>query len=183
MTPIDRLLCRWRVAKARRHVPAGARLLDVGAGDGTLLRALRGRIAEGVGIDPLAEPVETADYRIVRGFFPADVPDVGSFDVITMLAVLEHIPEDAQSAVVAACHQLLNDGGVVVVTTPAPAVDRILDVLAKLRVIDGMELDQHYGFEPAAAIPLFTEGGFTPVADAKFQLGLNRLFVFRRAAA
>lgn len=134
-----------------------------------------------MGIDPSAAPQAGPGFRILRGWFPADLPDdEKAFGAIVMLAVLEHIPPEQQRAVAEACHRLLEPGGVVVVTTPAPAVDPLLDALVRLRLIDGMALDQHHGFRPAAATPLFREAGLEPVVHTRFQLGLNHLFVFRR---
>ena len=63
-----------------------------------------------------------------------------------MLAVLEHVQPAEQPVFAAACAKHLRPGGLLVVTTPAPAVDLILDVLTFLRLIDGMSLEQHYGF-------------------------------------
>ncbi len=71
----------------------------------------------------------------------------------------------------------------VVLPTPALAVDRILDVLAAVKLIDGISLEQHYGFEPKQTPGVFRGCGFELEVDRKFQLGLNRLFVFRRTTA
>ena len=49
MTWLDRYLQKWRIREARREMPPGARVLDIGTHDGTLF-ALAG--ARGVGIDP-----------------------------------------------------------------------------------------------------------------------------------
>ena len=58
-------------------------------------------------------------------------------------------------------------------------VDTILDVLAFLKLIDGMSLEQHYGFEPGDTPGIF-EGLLELRVDRSFQLGLNRLFVFEK---
>ena len=51
--------------------------------------------------DPLAEPEARGNVRILRGTVPgsasADLAD-GAFDCVTMLAVLEHIPDTAAVA-------------------------------------------------------------------------------------
>ncbi len=50
---VDRWLAQMRFAKVQPYIPRGSRLLDVGAGDGSFLRALSGHVSTGVGIDPL----------------------------------------------------------------------------------------------------------------------------------
>ncbi|MCP4200776.1 MAG: class I SAM-dependent methyltransferase [bacterium] len=185
MTRVDRWLQQWRISKVRRFIPQDARVLDIGCHEGELFRQLSDRVGLGVGVDPLLEePVDAANYRLLPGNFPdALAADAGSFDVITMLAVLEHVPTDQQKALVDALHQRLEPGGVVVITVPAPFVDRILAVLRGLRLIHGMSLEEHYGFEPAQVPGLFADRGFVLETSRTFQLGLNHLFVFRRPAA
>lgn len=182
MTPVDRWLQRWRIARVRPFIPPGALVLDIGCHQGELFRQLSDRVGEGVGVDPLlAEPVDGEGYRLLPGSFPeALAADDNRFDVITLLAVLEHIPTDRQTRLIEEIHRHLEPGGVVVITVPSPFVDRILAVLRGLRLIHGMSLEEHYGFEPAHVTPLFEERGFSPQAAKTFQLGLNHLFVFRR---
>src|SRR3989442_14316616 len=93
----DRVLQRWRIAKAAPYLAPGARVLDVGCADGALFGVLGGRIAGGVGIDPeLARPGEGERVRLVRGHFPDDLPDVGTVDPITLLAVFQQLDGDPQ---------------------------------------------------------------------------------------
>ena len=181
MKAVDRWLQSWRIAKARPFIPPGGRVLDVGCADGALFRQLGAQIGDGLGLDPdLGAPVEGPGYRLLPGTFPESVEKEEPFDVITMLAVLEHVLPEEQEVMARGCATHLNRGGHLVVTTPSPLVDPILDVLATLRVIDGMSLDQHYGFEPRHTLDVFTGHGLTLVRSARFQLGLNNLFVFRR---
>ena len=181
MKPLDRFLQRWRIAKAGPYIGNGTRVLDVGCSDGTLFRQLGSRIGEGVGIDPdLREPVELPGLHLLPGKFPEGLGNHGPFDVITMLAVLEHIPPEHQQELARGCSQYLKPGGYLVITTPSPLVDRILDVLAFVRLIDGMSLEQHYGFEPGDTPAIFSGHGISLVEARKFQLGLNHLFVFRK---
>lgn len=184
MTPLDRWIQRWRIAKVRRYIAPGARVLDIGCHDGALFDQLGDRVGSGVGVDPLLEREASGkNYRLLPGTFP-EALDGGEreFDVITMLAVLEHIPLDRQGPLVDAIREHLRPGGRVVITVPSPFVDRILDVLQALRLVHGMSLEEHWGFEPAMVPEIFSRG-FEPEAARTFQLGLNHLFVFRRAAA
>jgi SAM-dependent methyltransferase len=184
MKLLDRILQRWRIRKARPYVAAGSRVLDIGCADGELFRRLPG-IADGVGVDPdLPDSLApAADTRFLRGMFPAVLPDGQPFDVITMLAVLEHVPPDRQHALALDCARHLKPGGYLVITVPSPAVDYILAVLRFFRLIHGMALEQHYGYEPAKTGEIFSVGGLELVASRRFQLGLNNLFVFKKTAA
>jgi 2-polyprenyl-3-methyl-5-hydroxy-6-metoxy-1,4-benzoquinol methylase len=179
MKPLDRLLQRWRARVAAAWVPTGARLLDVGCADGVLLRRLSPRLRSAVGVDPGAEPRVEGTIEIVPGSFPEEprLPAAG-FDCVTLLAVLEHVRNPDRLA--RECHRVLTPGGRVVLTVPHPVVDQILDVLMWMRLIDGMEAEQHHGFDSSTTIALFERAGFRTLADRRFQLGLNRLFVFER---
>jgi SAM-dependent methyltransferase len=183
---LDRLLQRWRIGKAAEHLPPAARVLDVGCFDGSLFRQLGPRAVGGVGIDPAlaGEPGTVDGAQLVRGTFPQDVPPgAGAFDAITMLAVVEHIAADVQQEWARACEQLLRPGGRLVITTPSPIVDRILDVLRAVRILDGMSLEEHYGFDPRLVPERFAVPGLRMVRTERFQLGLNHLFVFERVGA
>ena len=183
MKTVDRWLQTWRIRKARPFIAPGARVLDVGCADGALFEQLGSRIGAGVGLDPdLDSPVEGEGYRLVPGSFPDGLEGEAPFDVITMLAVLEHVPAEGQEKMARGCSMHLRPGGHLVITTPSPLVDPILDLLAAVRVIDGMSLDQHYGFRPGDTPGIFVGHGLTLVTARRFQLGLNHLFVFRKDA-
>src|SRR5262249_42118589 len=76
------------------------------------------------------------------------------------------------------CRRLLRPGGRVIVTVPAPLVDRIIALLCRLRLADGMSLEEHHGFDPSATPAVFERHGFDLEHRSRFQLGLNFLFVF-----
>jgi SAM-dependent methyltransferase len=164
----------------RPWIGAGSSVLDVGCADGALFGQVPG-IGDYLGIDSDAPELPARPgFRLVRGTFPDSLPPQASFDVVTMLAVLEHVPQASHLALAAACRDCLRPGGVLVLTVPGPAVDGILDVLKALRVIDGMETGQHYGFDPAHTREPFVAVGFELLVQRRFQLGLNNLFAFRR---
>jgi len=182
MTKIDRLLQRWRFAKAARFIPKGARVLDVGSDDGAMFEYLGDRIGSGLGVDHGVESVPSKGrWRVIAGTFPDDVPD-GRFDVITALAVLEHIPNDSLASFRDACIERLVPGGRFIATVPSPAVDRILHVLERLKLIHGMALHEHHGFEATSTPSVFSAPELRLKRARRFQLGLNHLFVFERPA-
>ena len=129
----------------------------------------------------LAQPVRLGKIQLVPGRFPHDLGEVGTFDVVTMLAVLEHVPPDEHTIIAQACANLLRPAGRLILTVPSPAVDRILAGLKFAHLIDGMSIEQHYGFDVRATPAIFTAQGFQLIKHERFQLGLNNLFVFRKS--
>jgi len=176
----DALLQSWRIRKAAPYIPSGATVLDVGCSDGALFRILKDRISSGIGIDPTAVPPDHGSFRFIRGAAPASLPEGITFDAITLLAVLEHIPTDPQRELASACAALLRTDGHVICTVPSPRVDHIIDVGRRLHVLDGMTAHEHYGFQPSDTVRLFTDSGLALRRLERFQLGLNHLYVFAK---
>ncbi len=179
MRAADRILQRWRIRKVAPYIHTADRLLDAGCHRGELIEYVRPRLASAVGIDPVAEPRQGDGVTILRGTLPGDARlESASFDCVVMLAVLEHMPDPA--AVLADCYRLLRPGGRLALTVPHPFVDQIVDFLVRIGVADGMDFDSHHGFDVSRVEPLASRIGFRLVVKRSFQLGLNRLFVFRK---
>lgn len=100
--------------------PQGARILELGAGTGHNL-AMLGRFGtvEASELDPVAR--ELASARLGKPVLEAALPDLsmfpqGSYDLIALLDVLEHVPDDRAS--LAAIRLLLKPGGALLLTVP-----------------------------------------------------------------
>lgn len=103
----------------------GKKVLDVGCGGGLLSEGMAERGAQVTGIDlsekalgvarlHLLESGRSVDYRHISAEeLAADAP--GSFDVVTCLEMLEHVPDPAST--VAACARLVKPGGQVFLST------------------------------------------------------------------
>jgi cyclopropane fatty-acyl-phospholipid synthase-like methyltransferase len=174
-------LQEWRIRLVKPWIHPGARVLDIGCFDDSLFRRLGDQLGFGIGLDPLLkEPLYERRFRLLPGTFPQSKPSEGLFDVITMLAVLEHVVPHELRRWAETCRDLLNPKGLVIVTVPSPRVDTLLDVLMRLRLAEGMSVEEHHGFEPSMAVQLFEQTGFHTAHRSRFQLGLNNLFVFRK---
>jgi SAM-dependent methyltransferase len=179
MRSLDRVLQNWRARVARPWIPQGAHVLDIGCHRGEFLSSLGARIGPSVGLDPLTEPQATPRYRLLQQMFtpPTEFPDA-SFDAVVMLATLEHIRD--KDPLARECWRLLRPGGRVIITVPSNLVDVIVHFLCKLRLADGMSLDEHHGYDPITTPEVFGRHGFALERWRRFQLGLNHLFVLRK---
>ncbi len=104
---------------------AGKRVLDIGCGGGILSESMARRGADVTGIDmgeaPLAVArlhgletgVEVNYEQVTAEQMASDQP--ASFDVVTCMEMLEHVPDPAQ--VIAACAKLVKPGGHVFLST------------------------------------------------------------------
>jgi len=119
----------WRIARrdmvlelVERHKPAGdsLRLLDIG-GASTLVSRELGRFGELVVVEPDAPTAAFAREKLgidVRvGALPDQIPVEGTFDVITLFDVIEHIDDDVGA--LRAVRPFLNPHGLLLVTVPA----------------------------------------------------------------
>jgi 2-polyprenyl-3-methyl-5-hydroxy-6-metoxy-1,4-benzoquinol methylase len=182
----DRVLQNWRIATVRKLIPPGAKILDIGSEDGSLFRSLGPAVGAGsMGVDPvLKESLRVNGFVLHAGYFPTAIPSTaGQFDVITMLAVLEHFPELAYESLRSGCEKFLRPGGKVLITVPSPQVDTILKWLSFFRLIDGMSLEEHHGYEISHTMQIFRAPQFRLICHKRFQLGLNNFFAFERTDA
>jgi len=104
---------------------AGKSVLDVGCGGGILAESMAERGARVTGIDLAEKPLKVAqlhlfesghevDYRMISAEALArEAP--GSFDVVTCMEMLEHVPDPA--ATVRACGELAKPGGLLFFAT------------------------------------------------------------------
>ena len=105
--------------RAARHLPKKGKLLDVGAATGHFVALAKGAGWDARGIDVSAHGADTArakglDVRqtTLDGY---DAP-AGSFDMLTMWDVIEHLPDPMAALKKAAT--LLRPGGLLAIVTP-----------------------------------------------------------------
>ncbi|USD20223.1 bifunctional 2-polyprenyl-6-hydroxyphenol methylase/3-demethylubiquinol 3-O-methyltransferase UbiG [Microbulbifer variabilis] len=98
---------------------AGKKLLDVGCGGGILAEAMAQRGATVTGIDMGEAPLNVAKLHALESGVSVDYRRItvealaeeapGSYDVVTCLEMLEHVPDPA--SVIRACANLVKPGG------------------------------------------------------------------------
>jgi 2-polyprenyl-3-methyl-5-hydroxy-6-metoxy-1,4-benzoquinol methylase len=65
------------------------------------------------------------------------------FDVVTMLAVIEHVQPSQLPTLIAEIWRVLRPGGMYAITTPAPWTDMILKIMAHTRLVSPEEISDH----------------------------------------
>ena len=156
---------RAHIVAIQEHfqVPTHARLLDVGCAMGSMLEE-----AKAAGWDPVG--VETSEFAaryaaehahcpvyagtLERAAFPSE-----SFDVVTLMDVIEHVPEPL--GLIAEIHRVLKPGGVIFVVTPN--FGSLFVHLYRLKAY-GVWPDQHIVyFQPETITTLLRKAGFEKV--------------------
>ena len=113
---INPLRLAWIDGKARL---SGKRVLDVGCGGGILAEAMARSGARVKGIDLAEKPLSVARLHLSESRLPVEYEaasaedlaarEPGSYDVVTCMEVLEHVPDPAST--VRACAALARPGG------------------------------------------------------------------------
>lgn len=180
MRRADYILRDWRYRIVESYIPYGCILADIGGFDGSLLMRLYDKIKKGVCIDPLIEEKKDGKIEFIKCRVTERLPlPDASFDVVTMLAVYEHLG-DSRDFAASEIFRILRPGGIALLTVPERAVDNILKALIKLRLIDGMSFEEHGHFDSSDTIAIFQKYGFKLGRRVKFQVGLNNLFIFEK---
>ena len=65
------------------------------------------------------------------------------FEVVTMLAVFEHIEPERLRILMAEISRVLKPDGTFVITTPAPWTGLLLKMMAKFGLVSKIEIDEH----------------------------------------
>ena len=157
---IRRAFARGRARRLSRDLAPGARVLDVGCGDGKLAVALLAAGVRAVGLEGSAGPARRAAAetggRVVVGD-PAALPFAAStLDAVVVWHVLEHLPEPRRTLAEAA--RCLRPGGMLVVAVPdAAGVAARLGGAAWL----GLDVERHlYHFTTRTLGELLAGEGF-----------------------
>jgi len=118
MTVANERTAQKRAALLRRQVPAQARVLEIGAGNG-LLGLVLAKEFEYVGIDlcdPAAREARAKGLNVLRAGLSDFVNTGMPFDALTLFHVFEHLPDPHDA--LARISELLKPGGTLVIVTP-----------------------------------------------------------------
>ncbi|MGQ9847332.1 MAG: class I SAM-dependent methyltransferase [Bacteroidales bacterium] len=158
------------------------KLLDIGCGrKAELLKSVEPYILKGVGIDFKALPFETPKIKTIKMFLNDILPfEKSAFDIVTMLAVLEHISDPIPLA--REINRVLCWDGILILTVPSKASKPILEFLSyKLNIVDQEEIRDHKIYYDRKDIEeLFASAGFKLQSHKYFQFGMNNFCILEK---
>jgi 2-polyprenyl-6-hydroxyphenyl methylase/3-demethylubiquinone-9 3-methyltransferase len=116
---------RLKYIESRAQGLSGKKVLDVGCGGGILSESMARNGAIVTGIDMSAEPLNVARLHLYESALQIDYQQItaealaesaaGSFDIVTCMEMLEHVPNPA--SVIQACQRLVKPNGHVFFST------------------------------------------------------------------
>ncbi|MEI8345760.1 MAG: class I SAM-dependent methyltransferase [Candidatus Omnitrophota bacterium] len=190
LTLIDKLgvgLSYLRIMKELRGIPRPFRCLDIGCGyHASLLTKLMPYLSQGVGVDVSVRP----DLRTLKPLSFIERPAEEAlaelkgrfFDAIFLISVLEHL-EDPER-VLRACHELLGEGGLLVINVPTWAGKSFLEFSAfRLGLSPAVEMDDHKMYYDKKDLwPILVKAGFKPsrIRLKYYKLWLNLFAVISK---
>jgi SAM-dependent methyltransferase len=184
---LEGYLARRRVARANALVPGElrkGRVLDIGCGFFPYFLT-KTDFSEKYGLDKGIDRELREDLRKRHDLALIDVDLECSgripfaadfFDVVTMLAVLEHIEPRRVLRIVQEVERVLKPGGVFILTTPPKWTKGLLRYLARINMVSRVEIDEHkaaYSRKQVRAV--LEQGGFSrsSIKSGYFELFMN----------
>lgn len=182
LEPILRSLRIRKVLPVIRQYPDCC-LLDVGCGwDYRLLKTLKPFIKSGIGIDYKVQESESGKIKTIQMIMANTLPFAAeSFDVITLLAVLEHLSDPL--GMIKEIERILKKDGRLVMTVPSKAAQPVLEFLSyRLKIICADEIREHKKYYDRDELEkLFSQTGMAIECHRYFQLGMNNFCVVKKA--
>jgi SAM-dependent methyltransferase len=186
---LEEFLARRRARRANSLIPEAARkgrILDIGCGSYPAF--LRGtRFAERYGLDRV-DIANTSEIglKLVRHDVaggPGLPFESGFFDVVTMLAVFEHIETQSLKRLLQEIKRVLRPGGTYVMTTPVRWTEGVLKVMSRLQLVSDEEVSEHKAqYSHGEVVALLVDAGFNRanIRHGTFELGMNLWAAARR---
>lgn len=173
---LEPLLRRLRLQRVISQIPSNAKVLDIGCGrSAALLNAIAPRIDHGVGIDFKVSQAKVGNIETIPCKLDQSLPFPDQcFDIVTMLAVLEHIEHEAP--ILQEIHRVLKNSGKLILTVPSVRAQPVLEFLAyRLKIVDEAEIRDHKRYYDRQTLHkvMLENVPFQSFQHQYFQFGMN----------
>lgn len=190
-SPLDVFLAKQRYKIAIKKISSSkkiGRILDIGCGCYPFFLTVI-NFSEKFGLDKNIEPdvvneMKKKEIVLINHYIEKEekLPFADNFfDVVSMLAVFEHIDPKLLVRIHKEINRILKLGGLYIMTTPAFWTDGLLKFLASLRLINGDSISEHKGSYSCSSISsILQASGFS---KENLRLGHFELFMNNWATA
>ena len=182
---LEGFLAKKRAQKANSFISKDfrkGRVLDIGCGSYPYF-LINTDFNEKYGIDPSLKLSEIIDNKL--NLRTIDITKTrppfsdNYFDVVTMLAVFEHLDNDKLVPILKEIKRVLKKEGLLFITTPAPWADKLLHFMARTGLISKEEIHEHKTHYTRTKIEdIINKAGFKKekIKNGYFELGFNMWF-------
>lgn len=178
---LEPFLARLRFYYVSKIIPKELRasILDIGCGFPPLfLKKVNFRNKYGIDIN-LKKDAKEKSIHLISLDATSGLPfKENSFEVITMLAVIEHIKETEILSLLKDCRKILKKGGLLIITTPSPSSIFLLRLMCKLNLVSKEEIYEHKKHYTLREITnKLIQSGFDKnrIKKKKFEFSMNLL--------
>jgi ubiquinone/menaquinone biosynthesis C-methylase UbiE len=179
---LENFLSRKRAHKANKLISndlRAGRILDIGCGT-TPFFLISTKFKEKYGLDPLVN-LPGSEVNITIEKFNTEYKNKlpfnnDFFDVVTMLAVFEHIDQNKLINIIKEIRRVLKPKGRFIITTPASTANKLLKVMSMIGLISSEEFEEHKGVYNHISITRYLiKAGFDgkKINFGSFELFLN----------
>ncbi|MFC1653747.1 methyltransferase domain-containing protein [Patescibacteria group bacterium] len=182
MPILEPILQKKRINKVLPDIKPNSVVVDVGCDNPPkLLKLIASKMEYCIGIDEAISYSKKGNIETFNQKLNSEIKlETNSADVITMMAVLEHLkkPKD----ILKECFRILNPGGTLLITIPLKksniipfiSSEVILNAWSSLGLIRKEMIDQHENyFTPTDLEALLDDVGFSKIVLQRFELGYN----------
>lgn len=150
---LETFLAHRRAEMANRLIPSTSRdgcIADIGCGRHPYF-LLNTIFSRKIGLDKsiekdFAKSEQTPNITFIKHDVEQDpkLPiEDNSCDVVTMLAVIEHLEPNLVLPLLSAIQRILKPGGRLIVTVPSGWTDSLLRAMARLKLVSPVEIEEH----------------------------------------
>lgn len=182
---MEPILRKMRIGRVLHEIKGidNCRLLDIGCGfNHKFLSTVAPYVADGTGIDYKVPNKSFGKIRTIQATLHDTLPFASySFDIATMLAVLEHLANP--DAILAETARVLKPRGKLILTVPGKRAKPVLEFLAfQLGIVSRAEIEDHKKYYDLPELTALSakNGRFEIIRHQHFQLGMNNFCVMEK---
>jgi len=183
------LLAAQRASLANKFIAdvgANSKVLDIGCGSYPIF-LLTSRFIEKIGIEKATDVNSAASrkFKLINYDIEQEINhlpfDDNSINVITMLAVLEHIRSSKITGIISEIRRILTPGGICIITVPSTWTYYLLYPMAKIGLVRKAEVADHKSNLSSLELSdIIKKAGFKEFKSGYFELFMNRFFVAKK---